>query len=182
MARTWTLAQAGLMIDTIEKDVRRAAMAGLVSAGYRLVEHIVADVMPSFGHPPIDRSAYRAGWRVRKGPGYVVVENLTLQAAFIEHGVRPGNVKIGRKMIKALTAWVKRKGLGGRMVKGKDGRARHVKASSKEAEGIAWAIAKSFQKTGIFGPKGFQVLKKASRQAPRFMREEVQAKLRELGR
>lgn len=119
---------------------------------------------------------------MRKVPDYVVVENLTLQAAFIEHGVRAGNVKIGRKLIEALTAWVKRKGIGGRIIKGKDGRARHVKASTKEAEGIAWAIAKSFQKKGIFGPKGFQVLKKASRQAPRFMREEVQAKLRELGR
>lgn len=39
------------MIDTVEKDMRKAAMAGLVSAGYRLVEHIVADVMPGFGHP-----------------------------------------------------------------------------------------------------------------------------------
>ena len=35
---------------------------------------------------------------------------------FIEEGVRGENVKIGRAMIDALAAWVRMKGIGGRMV------------------------------------------------------------------
>ena len=75
--------------------MRERAFAGLVSAGHRVVQVIVSEIIPSFGdRMPVDRGVYRAGWRVQplKGEGKVLVHNVAPHAAFIEHG------KAGRAM------------------------------------------------------------------------------------
>jgi hypothetical protein len=182
MGKVWRLEDAGLMLKEIEGDVKKAASAGLLAAAHRTVAHIVANIIPGLMHPPVDRGLYRAGWRARKDGTGAVVENVAPHAIFIEYGVRAGNVKIGRAMIEALAAWVKRKGIGGRTVTGKSGKTRHIKATNTEAESIAWAIAKSMQKHGIFaGGKGLGVLKEAEKSVPRFIREEVGRELARVG-
>jgi hypothetical protein len=180
---TFDLKDAGVMLRGVEKGVWDAAFKGLVAAAHKTVEHIVGDIIPSFGdRMPVDRGAYRAGWRVQpmRGEGKVLVQNSAPHAVFIEDGVRAGSVKIGRKLIEALTEWVKRKGIGGRTVTSSNGRARHVKATNSEATSIAWAIAKSMQKKGIFGGTGLRIMEKAEKRVPGFIRESVSAELRKL--
>jgi hypothetical protein len=183
--KTYSLRDSGLMLKDLENDVREAAFKGLVSAAHRTVEHIVADVIPSFGdRMPVDRGAYRAGWRVQpvKGEGKVVVSNASHQAVVIEDGVRAGSVKPSRKFIEALAKWVRRKGIGGRTVVSASGRERRVKASNAEATAIAWAILMSMKRRGIFGPKGLGVLRIAERRVPQFIKDEVEAELQKVVR
>jgi hypothetical protein len=180
VAKVWKLADAGLMIDAIKKDVHKAAMEGLLAAAYRVVAHIVSTVIPSRPHPPVDRGAYRAGWRARKDREGAIVENVAPHAAVVEYGARAANIKIGRAMITALAAWVKRKGIGGRIVTSKDGSTRHIKATNTEATSIAWAIAMSMKKKGIFPPKGLRVLEEASKEIPKYMREEIGRRLEKI--
>jgi hypothetical protein len=184
--KVYKLSDAGVMVKDVESQWREAAFRGLVAAGHRTVEHIVADVIPSFGdRMPVDRGAYRADWRVQpvKAEWKVVVVNTAPHAVFIEHGVRAANVKIGRKMIEALAEWVKRRGLGSRTVTSSSGRVRRVKASNAEAMAMAWAIARSMQSKGIFnrnGEQGLGVLRKAGRRIPEFIKDEVERELHKL--
>lgn len=119
--------------------IARAAQDGLVQAGLRGVQIIITRIIPSRSPKPMDRGVYRAGWRIDKrgfsNQARVFIENIEPHAAFIEYGVRPENVKVGAAMIRALTEWCLRKGLAN---------------SEAEATGIAWAIARSMQKRGIF--------------------------------
>ncbi len=182
--KSYSLAQSGVLVRDLRGEVRERAFAGLVSAGHRVVQVIVSEIIPSFGdRMPVDRGVYRAGWRVQplKGEGKVLVHNVAPHAAFIEHGVPAGHVRIGRKMIEALAEWVRRKGIGGRTVVSKSGRERRVKASAAEATAIAWAIAKSMQKKGIFaGGKGLGVLRKVEPRIPGIVKEEVERELRKV--
>lgn len=184
--KVWDLNDAGLMLGEIKGEMKKAAHAGLLAAAHRIVEHIVANIIPNLDRPPVDRGIYRAGWRARRISEGAIVENVAPHAPFIEYGVRAAHVKPGREMIDALTKWVQRKGIGGRTVISSNTKSsaglfgtRHVKASTTEARSIAWAIAKDMQKRGIFAPKGLQVLEKASKDFPRFIREEV---IRELAK
>ena len=148
---------------------KKAAQRGLLSAGYAMVQRIVTDLIPRVDRPPVDRGIYRAGWRVVQTPeGAVHVYNPTPHANFIEFGVRPERVKIGKKMIDALSRWARRVGLGSTTVKTKSGGTRLKKATMTESQSIAWAIAKNMQKAGIFnsgglvsGLTGLRVLKRA---------------------
>jgi hypothetical protein len=182
MGKTYALKDAGVMLEDVGKEVRAAASRGLLAAAHRTVAHIVGSIIPSLPHPPVDRDIYRAAWRAKKDGDGAVVENLAPHAGFIEYGVRAGSVKQGRAMIDALTEWVKRKGIGGRTVTSAGGKTRHVKASDAEARGIAWAIAKSMQKRGIFGPKGLRVLEKAGKMIPTFIDQEVAREMKAIGR
>ena len=84
-------------------------------------------------------------------------------------------------MIEALAEWVRRKGIGGRTVVSKSGRERRVKASAAEATAIAWAIAKSMQKKGIFaGGKGLSAPCKVEPRIPGIVKEEVERELRKV--
>jgi hypothetical protein len=174
MGKVWSLKDAGIMVDEIAEENREKASKGLLMAAQRTVAHIVGEIIPGLEHPPVDRGLYRAGWRAKKDGTGAVVENVAPHAAFIEYGVRGSNVKIGRAMIDALTAWVKRKGIGGRTVTSKVGAMRRVKASDGDARQIAWAIAKTMQRQGIFNKgQGLRVLEKAQERIPGFIREEV---------
>jgi len=177
--KTWDLKDAGILVEEIGHDLRAAASRGLLAAAHRVVHHIVAEVIPRAGlYPPVDRGIYRAAWRARKDGTGAVVENRAPYAAIIEYGARPQNIRIGRKMIDALAAWVRRKGIGGKTVTSASGSRRLVRATESEARSIAWAIAKSMQRRGIFGTRGLRVLEQAGRQIPRFIREEVAREMR----
>jgi len=121
----------------------KAAIKGLHSAASSSVQVITTRIVPSLTRQPVDRGLYRAGWRAIAEKDGATIENNEPHAAFIEYGVRGSHVKIGARMIVALTEWVTRKGL----------------ASGKEAVRAAWAIAKSMQRRGIFnGGSGLQIL------------------------
>ncbi len=138
--------------------LRAAGIRGLRSAGFRGVQDIVGRIIPSRSPQPVDRAIYRAAWRVVDIDGGVAIENLSPHAVFIEEGVRAGNVKAGRAMIDALAAWAQRKGL----------------ATSGDAVKIAWAIAMSMKRRGIFGPRGLGILRElVNDRIDGFIREEV---------
>lgn len=156
----------------------------------RLQQHIVVDIIPGISPEPTARGAYKAAWRTGRLPNGAEVVNSLFYAVLIEKGVRAENVKVGRKLIDALTEWVKLKGIGGKVVQSRRGaggkflaggqtRSVKVAATDSEARSIAWAVAKSMQKHGIFNHgKGWNVLGKALKMAPQYIREEVQRELR----
>ncbi len=166
----------------LEKSVHKA----ILGTATRIVQHINADIIPNTQpFQPVDRGIYRAGFKVlRQGPKNVFIVNTVPHAKFIEFGVRPANVKIGRDMITALTSWVKRKGLGASSsIKTKKVR----KASTSEATSMAWAIAMNMKKKGIFagtgkgifGHSGLQVLQRAMFKFDTFFRKEMKDALSE---
>jgi hypothetical protein len=96
------------------------------------------------------------------------VANAVPHGLFIEHGVRAKNVKPGRKMIDALAAWVKRKGIVA-------GRGRNVAA---QARGVAFAIAQSMRRKGIFNRgKGFGILKRALLPVQKYIQRELKREM-----
>ncbi len=156
---SYTLKEAagGAWANAAKGKVQDALRAGLLSAGYKIVENIQTALIPTGGsHPPISgRGIYKAAWRVKKSDRGVDIYNTSPQAVFIEYGVRAGSVKIGRAMISALAAWVRMKGIGGKTVVSRSGKESFRKPGQDEAESIAWAIAKNMQKKGIFNVGGF---------------------------
>lgn len=134
----------------VSRDVQAAALTGLYLAGLRGAQRIVTHIIPSRSPAPVDRGVYRAGWgpsSVTRQGAAVFLQNREAVAPFIEFGVRPENVKIGRRMIAALSEWALRKGM---------------TDDPKEATSIAWAIAKKAQREGFFnrdGKKGLGILK-----------------------
>lgn len=140
---------------------RDAAMRGLHSAAMRGVQMIQTEIIPASVPQPVDRGIYRAGWRFLAATDGALIFNNEPHAAHIEYGVRSQNVKIGRRMIFALTEWVTRKKLA---------------SPGKEAVSAAWAIAQKMKQRGIFGP-GLHVLFKLKRVLPAVIREEISAEI-----
>lgn len=175
-----SLADAPAWITRLEKSLDHAAERGLVSAAHRLVNVIVTEIIPAEPRVPVDRGIYRGAWRVRpQGRRAVLVANDSPHAVFIEDGVRGQNVKPGRAMIEALAKWAVRKGIAG-AGNGRDAKGRYVGATVDSMR-IAWAIAKSMQKKGIFdGGKGLKIAAKAARRAPKILEEEVRAEIRKV--
>jgi hypothetical protein len=170
-----TIFEAPMWVQHLTEELHEAAIRGMQSAGLRLLQHIQVTVIPSTRDertgmgPPVDRGAYRASWRKRDVSNGSVVESTLPYASIIELGARPENVKIGKAMIDALTDWVIRKGLAGKRP-GNDSSGEY----RSQARNIAWAIAVSMKKAGIFsGGKGLRVLERAAVEAPRFIKEEV---------
>jgi hypothetical protein len=178
---TYTVDEAHKWLTQVNDRAKAATLRGLNAAALRTVAHIQNSIIPSLKPVPVARGIYRAGWHVEKLPNGAHVVNTVAQAMFIEHGVRAENVKISRPMIEALAAWVRMKGIGGKVVTGKGGRMVVKRATQDEATAIAWAIAKTMQKKGIFGD-GFKVLEQAAKMIPGFIQQEVQRELkREFG-
>jgi len=182
MAKRIEIDEAPEWVQELRENLRNAAILGLQSAGLRLVSHIqttlesVRDERTGKG-PPIDRGAYRAAWKVRKVAKGVIVENTLPYASIIEYGARGENISISRAMIQALTDWIMRKGLAGKRPRksNTEGRIDFY----QRAHGMAWAIAVSMKKTGIFnGGKGLGVLRKAMQDLPAIVNEEVTRELR----
>lgn len=147
-------------------ELREAALRGVRAAAARGVQAIVSEIVPSRSPQPVDRGLYRAGWKWEPTPDGADVYNSEPHSAFIEHGVRGSNVRIGRTMIAALAGWVLRKRL-----------ATPTKATSR-----AWAIARSMQRRGIFrGGQGFGIMAEfRTRLARRFVAEEVREEIARL--
>ncbi len=169
MGQKIDISKAGPEIDKLEEKAKKVFQKAAMSTGYRLVSHIVNIVIPSMRLPPVDRGAYRAGWRVKPIPGGAYVYNAAPHANFIEKGVPPENVKIGKAMIDALTSWVIRKGIAKKKGKGSAAKA----AQEQQARSIAWAIAMSMKKKGIFRAHGYGILKLAMQKIPLFIQEEI---------
>lgn len=154
-----TLKEAAQRTDELKAKWRAAAILGLQSAAARGVQDIIVRIIPSRTPQPVDRGVYRSGWRFYPAPNGAVIECFEPHAVLIEDGVRASNVKIGRAMIQALAEWVKRKGI----------------ASGDEAESVAWAIAKSMKRRGIFNRgKGMGILAElVEKYLPGYVQEEV---------
>lgn len=147
---------------------------GLTSAAFRTLGVIQNEIIPAEQPQPVDQGAYRAGWKVETTDRGADIVNSLPYAAVIEWGARPENVKIGREMIKALAEWAKRKGFAPAGVpRGGD--------PDKAYESIAWAIAVSMKKKGIFvrnQVQGLRVGEKAVARLKTFLQDEVAREIR----
>lgn len=162
------LKQASALKKHLDTRMQKAQLAAVQGAALQVVEDIQTRLIPGAKPPPVDRGVYRAGWRMRPKKWGAEVANAVPHAGFIEHGVRGSNVKPGRKMIGALTAWVKRKGI----AKGKG------KGAAAAARGMAFAIANSMRKKGIFNRgKGFSILARALLPVQRYIQRELKREM-----
>lgn len=190
------LERAGAWVSGVGKRMPEATKRGLFAAAHRLVGTLkVMDL-------PLDRGTARAGWKAERVERGAAVFNTVLQAVLMEGGVRADNVKVGRKMIDALTEWARRKGIGvrhensakvSRLPKklGGSGKAYwtktvvKVKPTDELLRSVAWAIATKMKKTGIFEPQrgGLRPLAITTRKyGPQYVREEVAREIkREFG-
>lgn len=169
----------------LSNGIDGAAKRAITSAAARVVSHIANELVPNEDPQPVDTGAYRAGWHAEQTDKGADVVNTLPYASIIEGGARAENIKIGKKMIEALTKWVQRKGFGSYAYKTKSGRVRTVKLPSEQAESIAWAIATAMKKRGIFNrgnKKGLRIAERAAKFAamvlPEEMAHEVQRALR----
>lgn len=137
------LSKAAAQFEGLKAEMKAAAFRGLVSAGARGLQVLIVEIIPKRVPQPVDRGTYRAGWKLRIGPDYVEIYNDEVVAPIIEDGARASNIKVGRAMLQALASWAMRKGLAG---------------DPKDAMRIAWGIARTMQKKGIFNRDGKQGL------------------------
>ena len=160
---------AGLQ-GILSKAIRQGALNGLYSAAIRMVGEIQTVTIPQTVPEPSQRGLYKAGWKARQDADGATYENPVKYASIIEFGVRAANVKVGRKMIDALTEWVQIKGF----------------ASGTQAKQMAFAIARSMAANvqtkggsfagggkGIFKGTGLRIMERANKQLPQFIKEEV---------
>lgn len=159
-------------VKKLQGDLKKAAMRGLYSAAQRGVEIMQTEIIPAEPRVPVDRGIFKAGFRVKKIAKGFLIFNRAPHAVVVDQGVRAQNVKIGRAMIDALAKWVIRKGLTG-----------NARGAEKSAQGrnIAWAIAKSMQRRGIFNQgKGLMLMAKLRKRLPAVIEEEVRREIREM--
>lgn len=148
-------------------SIDKAAKRAILSLALRMVQHITTWLIPRENPQPVDRGAYRAGWRAKKTPEGAEVRNTLPHAAIIEFGARAENIKPGKKMIDALEAWVLRKGVGMSRTPARTKMTRKEMKAARQSEArkVAWAIAMGMLKRGIFNREdergGLRILEKA---------------------
>lgn len=134
------------------------------------------------GKTPVDRGILRNAWRVvQLSGGGAELVNDAPYAGIMERGARP--FKTSGAGILALKGWVMRMFKSGRMIPNgarssiKTGKTRLPKKADLEtqAEGIAFAIAKKFERVGM---KGKRFVWQALPQLAQLMEEEIQRSLR----
>lgn len=155
----------------LNRGMRGALMKGALSAAIRTTGIITGELIPAEKPQPVDRGAYRAGFRAISTDYGAAIINTLPYAEIIEKGARAANIKIGRAMIEELTQWIIRKGIVGKRASGKK-----KEAQLLEARSIAWAIAMSMKKRGIFnrdGNEGLQIMAKAAKRAKAIFMQEV---------
>jgi hypothetical protein len=153
----------------VRDNVLAGARAGAMSAAVKVISVIQNEIIPQENPVPVDIGTFRAGFRPEATPFGAVIVNTAPHAIFIDQGVRAENVKIGRKMLEALTQWIMRKGLGlqtkGEGVARVIVRPRTPKAKADyeaQARQMAWAIAQAMKRRGIFKEgAGLQISRKA---------------------
>lgn len=177
--KTFKLEDADKFVDALAMGFKEAAELGLLSAAQKTVEHIQTVVIPDTKpNIPVDRGIYKGAWRAEKCEGGAVVYNDSPAAGVIEDGAKGTSIVIGRKLIVALAAWIRRKGIGSTTVNRRNGTTSSVKATVTEATRMAFAIAQSMKVKGIFQGKGLKVLERAEEKIPEFIREEVAAEIK----
>lgn len=151
----------------LQEKAEKATHYALWMTANRVVSIIQNELIPSANPQPVDRGMYRAGWKAALIEKGAEVTNSLPYASIIEYGARAENIKIGRKMLDALAEWAQRKG---------------IAEDDVEAGQIAWAIARSMQKRGIFnGGTGLRILEKAMARVPDIFREEMAKALKKVG-
>jgi hypothetical protein len=170
MTAKFDISEGDQIATFLGTSFERAAHRAMLSTALRIVQHITTVIIPAEPRQPVDRGAYRAAWRASQlADGSAMITNAMPYAAVIEYGARAENIKIGTAMITALANWVIRKGL----VKKRRG-ARGAFQARSEAIAMAWAIAKSMKKRGIFnGGTGLNVLEKAMKIVRKTFAEEI---------
>lgn len=173
MPKKYDLKAYPVLMGKITKGIQEAIDKGALSAGAKMVAYIQTVTVPATRPQPVDRGMYRAGWKFKTVKGGVYVYNRVLHAMFVEEGVK--NVTPGKKLISALMKWVRRKGIGSRVVTNKKGISRVVKANAKRAKEIAYAIANGAKKKGGFFNKGrgLKVFKKSLPALSKIFQDEV---------
>lgn len=156
----------------MKSKIREGSIRGIYSTALRIVGVIVDEVIPNEKPPPVDQRHYASAWRAEPTTRGADVVNNMPYAAVIEHGARAQNIKVGKAMIDALTEWVKRKGLAGKSPRSGTGARENWEAESRN---IAWAIAMSFKRKGIFNRdgEGLRIGAKGVKKGLRFLKEEV---------
>lgn len=141
----------GARIKSDATGFPKALSRALYSAGQRGKAYLVSK-------SPVDRGLLKVAWMVIKtSDGGVEVVNNQPYAGIVERGARP--FKVSSAGIFALKGWVMRKLTSGEMnakisaKTGKTVKRRKTFALEKEAESIAWAIAKTMEKVGIKGKR-----------------------------
>lgn len=162
---TFRLDQYEELGEWLKGGFAHGAKRGLLSAAFRGLGVIQNELIPQEDPQPVDVGAYRAGWQVDAHDDGVDLVNTLPYAPVIEYGARAENIKVGRKMIDALEAWVVRKGIVG----------------GAEARSAAWAIAKAMQVRGIFnrheGQGGLRIGEKAVKRIREFLPEEIRREM-----
>lgn len=156
-------------------DLTEIANRAILAAAQKVVQRATTVVIPAEPRPPVDRRIYAAGFKAKPLKDGALVQNTAPHASIVEYGARAENIKIGRKMIDALAAWIIRKGIvqKGRGAKGKE-------EAEKKARQIAWAIALNMKAKGIFNEgKGLRILEKALKGVDEDFSQELK---REIGR
>lgn len=138
--------QLGARIKADNVGAPKALERALISALQRGKAYIV-------GKSPVDRGILRNAWKIVKlstGGGELV--NDAPYAGIMELGARP--FKISSAGIFALKGWVMRMFKSGRMIpNGARSKIPGNDELEKQAESIAYAIAKNFEKVGIKGKR-----------------------------
>ena len=171
VATVISLNDAGAHVSGILTEaIKKGAMNGLYSAALRMVQEIQTVTIPQAVPEPVQRGVYKAGWKAHREADGASYDNPLPYAAIIEFGVRPQNVKVSRKMLLALTEWVKIKGF----------------AKGGDATRMAWAVATAMASSvktsrgvqagggkGIFKGTGLRIMEKANKNLAQFVKEEV---------
>lgn len=135
-------------IRELEGKRHQAARRGLVSAAHRMVSIIQNELIPGEPRVPVDRGIYRGAWRAKPEEYGAIVWNDSPHGPIVEDGARAENIKIGRAMIDALAEWALRK---------------KIATDATEAQSIAWGIAQSMKRHGIFNEgKGLKIMARAA--------------------
>jgi hypothetical protein len=174
---TFNISQKDAIVKHVSGAIERSAKRGMLSAALKIQAIIQTEIIPAEDPPPINTRAYAAAWGnppVETDQGIDLVNTMPY-ASIIEGGARAENIKIGTAMIDALTSWVIMKGLVGRP-RGAAGR----QQAEQDARQIAWAIAVSMKKKGIFnrGGTGLRIAEKAAKRAPAIVAHEVAAEIK----
>lgn len=176
---TFDLSQSEQLKRWLDEGIKRGVMKGLLSTAQRTVGVIQNEIIPSEKPSPVFDDHYRQGWHAEATERGADIYNDMPYASVIENGARAENVKIGTKMIDALTEWVRRKGLAGAN--------KNSPKTTANARQIAWAIARSMQGTGtkegtgIFnrdGKQGLHILGKAAKKLAVFVEEEIKREVK----
>lgn len=113
---------------------------------------------------PVDRGILRNAWKVVEQIDGAILQNDQPYAGVVERGARP--FKISPEGREALAGWVFRKLLNGTLAVNQ-----HKRVDLQaEAERIAWAISKKFEKLGM---RGTQFVKKSLPVLAAMMDEEI---------